>query len=130
MLPTETYFLAPDRDAIELAVFYEEFLERARDARSHWLNRRVFRDEYYEASRAARDRRNDKLRVLGSLGRRSCAEAAPSDGKNGAARWRRRFDDRLRSARATRRARRPSAALRSLGVARLLSPRHYAEPKR
>ncbi|KAI6231685.1 Insulin receptor substrate 1 [Aphelenchoides besseyi] len=50
MTPSETYYLAPDKSKIELENFYEEFLERSRDARSTMLVRPVFKDEYFEAS--------------------------------------------------------------------------------
>jgi hypothetical protein len=48
MTPTETYFINLDKGQIDLHEFYEEFLERSREARSTMLIRPVYRDEYFE----------------------------------------------------------------------------------
>lgn len=62
MTPTETYYIAvvgsfvtnanasmnTEKQQIDLQTFYEEFLERSREARSSMLVRPVFRDEYFE----------------------------------------------------------------------------------
>ncbi|KAI6230637.1 Insulin receptor substrate 1 [Aphelenchoides fujianensis] len=50
MTPTETYYMAVDKEQTELESFYEEFLQRSRKARSDLLMRPVFKDEYFEAS--------------------------------------------------------------------------------